>query len=98
MTTSPALQHTSEVSRNFNRNTAYLSETELAEYRETVYPVQTELCQLQGGSFKYREEEMLNERERCLLNLCNVILCKFVRFFPAQCLFAPKAQKGITKG
>ena len=22
----------------------------------------------------------------------------FLRFFPAQCLFAPKAQKGITKG
>ena len=26
------------------------------------------------------------------------LLKKFLEFFPAQCLFAPKAQKGITKG
>ena len=25
------------------------------------------------------------------------VYCK-IQFFPAQCLFAPKAQKGITKG
>ena len=36
---------------------------------------------------------------RRLANIASVFVCYWdVKFFPVQCLFAPKAQKGITKG